>query len=97
MCTEGKGSVLLGCHFPHGGQDTAQLLILSLGRNVCPHPVLDEAEGQLVLGNLEQFHGLPLIRGKAAHVLHKLGVFGEAVAAMSQFAHFLFLVTCGPC
>ena len=31
---------------------------------------------------------LPLIRGEAAHVLHKLGVFGEAVAARSQFAHF---------
>jgi len=64
---------------------------------VCPHPVLDETEGQLVLGDFEQFHELSLIRGEAAHVLHKLGVFGEAVAAMSQFAHFLFLVTCGPC
>ena len=95
MCTEGKGSVLLGCHFPHGGQDIAQLLSLPLGTDVCPHPFLDELEGPLVLGDLEQLHGSSLVRGEATylpdHVLHKLGVFGEtpAAAPVPRLAHVL--------
>ena len=54
LCTEGKGSILLGCPFPHGYQDVAQLLSLPLGTDVCPHPLLDELECPLVLGDLEQ-------------------------------------------
>ena len=94
MCTEGKGSVL-GCHFPHGGQDIAQPLSLPLGTDVCPHPFLDELEGLLVLGDLHQLHVRPLIRGEAAHlpdhVPHELGVLGKApeVVAVPQFAHVL--------
>ena len=38
LCTEGKGSVLLGCRLPHGGQDIAQLLSLPLGTDVPPPP-----------------------------------------------------------
>ena len=95
MCTEGKGSVLFGCRLPHGGQGIAQLFSLPLGMDVCPHPFLDELEGPLVLGDLEQLHGPPLMRGEAAHlpdhVPHELGVLGEAPAAASvpRLAHVL--------
>lgn len=67
MCTEGKGSVLLGCLSPDDGQDVAQLLSLPLGMDMCPYPFFDELEGPLVLGDREQLHGLLLIRGEAAH------------------------------
>lgn len=42
-CVESGGSVLLGCRFPHGRQDAAQLLSLPLGADVCPH--LPRTEG----------------------------------------------------
>ena len=51
-----------------------------------PHPFLDELEHALVLEDLEQFHGMLLIWGKATHlsdhVPHELGVLGEAPAAV---------------
>lgn len=47
---EGRGSVLLGCHFSYSFQDVAQLLSL-LGMDVCSHPFLDEPEGPFVLGD----------------------------------------------
>ena len=62
---------------------------------MCPHPSLDELEGPLVLGDLEQLHGSSLVRGEATylpdHVLHKLGVFGEtpAAAPVPRLAHVL--------
>ena len=62
---------------------------------MCPHPFLDELEGPLVLGDLEQHHGSSLVRGEATHlpdhVPHKLGVFGEtaAAAAVPRLAHVL--------
>lgn len=81
LCTEGKGSILLGCPFPHGYQNVAQLLSLPLGADVCPHPLFDELECPLVPGDLEQLLVLLLIRAEAAHlpdhVPHALGVFGE--------------------
>lgn len=47
------------------------------------YPFLDELEGPLVLGDLEQLHGAPLVGRKAAHlpdhVPHELGVLGEAL------------------
>lgn len=58
---------------------------LPLGADVCPHPFLDELQGPLVLWDLEQLPGTPLIEAKAAHlsdhVPHDLGVCGEAPAA----------------
>lgn len=91
----GWGSVLLGCCLPHGCKDIAQLLSLPLGSNVCPHPFLDEFQGPLVLRDLEQLHGAPLIGGKATHlsdhVPNELGVLGEApaAAAVPRLAHVL--------
>lgn len=91
----GTGESVLGCHLPHGHKDVAQLLLLPLGGDVCPHPFLDELQGLLVLGDLEQLHGVLLIGGKATHlsdhVPHKLCVLGEAPAAatMPQLAHVL--------
>lgn len=58
-------------------------------------PSLDELEGPLVLGDLEQLHGSSLVRGEATHlpdhVPHEFGVFGEtpAVAAVPRLAHVL--------
>ena len=60
-----------------------------------PHPFLDELEGPLVLGDLEQLHGSSIERGEATHlpdhVPHELGVFGEtpAAAAVPRLAHVL--------
>lgn len=56
--TEGRGSVLLGL------QDVAQLLSLPLGTDACPHNFLDDLEGALVLGDLGQLHGWPLVGAK---------------------------------
>ena len=89
------GLVLLGCCFPQGFKDIAQLFSLPLGTDVCPHPFLDEFSGSLILKDLEQCHGGLLIGGKATHfpdhVLHELGVLGEvpAGAAVPQLAHVL--------
>lgn len=84
----GRGSVLLGCCLSHGCKDVAQLLSLPLGSDVCPHPFLDELQGPLVLRDLEQLHGTPLIGGKTAHlsdhVPHELGVFGEALGGKGK-------------
>lgn len=47
------------------------------------YPFLDELEGPLVLGDLEQLHGSSLVRGEATHlpdhVPHEFGVFGETL------------------
>ena len=59
------------------------------------YPLLDELEGPLVLGDLEQLHVLSLRRGEAArlpdHVPYELGVFVEAptAAAVPRLAHIL--------
>ena len=66
----------------------------SLSGCVSP-PSLDELEGPLVLGDLEQLHGSSLVRGKATylpdHVPHDLGVFGETpvAAPVPRLAHVL--------
>ena len=64
-------------------KNVAQLLSLPLGADVCPHPLLDELECPLVLGDLEQLHGSSLVRGEATHlpdhVPHELGVFRETL------------------
>lgn len=74
------GSVLGCCHL-HGWKDTALLLSLPLGTDVCPYPFLDELQGPLVLRDLELFRGVPVLGSKATyladHVLHKLGVLGQ--------------------
>lgn len=64
----GGGSVLLVCHFPHGGEDITQLLSLALGMDVCLHSFLDELEGMLVLGELEQLRGSPFTGSEASHL-----------------------------
>lgn len=47
------------------------------------HPFLNELEGTLVFGHLQQLHGTPFIGGKATHlanhVANKLTVFGQAL------------------
>ena len=47
------------------------------------YPLLDELEGTLILGHLQQLHGAPLVRGEAAHltdhVTHKLAVLGQTL------------------
>ena len=91
----GEGLDPLGCPFPHGDQDVAQLLSLPFVADVCPHPLLDELECPLVLGDLEQLHVLSLRRGEAPrlpdHVPYELGVLGEAptAAAVPRIAHVL--------
>lgn len=44
------------------------LLRLPLGLDVRVHPLPDELEGPLVLGDLEQLHGTDLTGGEAAHL-----------------------------
>lgn len=91
----GEGFDPLGCPFPHGDQDVAQLLSLPFVADVCPHPLVDELECPLVLGDLEQLHVLSLRRGEAArlpdHVPYELGVFVEAptAAAVPRPTHVL--------
>ena len=91
----GRGSGRLGCCLPHGCKDTAQLLSLPLGTDVCPHPFLDELQGPCVLRDLEQLHGVQFVGDKATHlrdpVPRELGVLGEApvVAAVLRLAHIL--------
>lgn len=74
-------------------QDVAQLLSPPLGIDICPHPFLDELEGALVFGDLEQFHSMPLLCGNAAHLLdlpHELGVLGEVPAAVAVLRFTLY-------
>lgn len=72
-------------------QDVAPLLSLPLGIDVCPHPLLDELEGALVLGDLEQHHGTPLVLGKATHlsdyVSREFCVLSEAPVAVARPWH----------
>lgn len=69
--------VLLGCCFPHCFQGTVQFLLLPLGLDVSPHPLLVELQSSLVFGDLEQHHHTYLFGDEAAclldRVLHKLG------------------------
>lgn len=52
------------------------------------HPLLDELEGPLVFGHLEQLHGSPLIGSEATHladcVSHKLAVLGQTLQASDK-------------
>lgn len=52
------------------------------------HPLLDELEGPLVFGHLEQLHGSPLIGSEATHladhVPHKLAVLGQTLQANNK-------------
>lgn len=73
---------------------------LALGTKVCPHPFLDKFLGPLVLRDLEQQHDTLLIGDRAAnlldHVLHELGVFGEAPVRQLCLSLPMFLVTLQP-
>lgn len=66
------------------------------------HPLPDEPESPLVLGDVEQLHGAALTGAEAAHPLdhvqHELGVLGQALAAVGgpPLAHVLGQ-PCGPC
>uniref|UniRef100_A0A6B0V1W0 Putative secreted protein n=1 Tax=Ixodes ricinus TaxID=34613 RepID=A0A6B0V1W0_IXORI len=60
--------LLVGSGLPLGHQDVAQLVPLPLAAEVGAQPLLDELEGTLVLGHLEQLHGPPFERRKATHL-----------------------------
>lgn len=51
------------------------------------HPLLDELQSPLVLGNFQQLHGSPLVRSIATNltdrVADKLAVFGQTLQKMT--------------
>lgn len=70
----------MGSGLTHLGQDVSQLLTLPLGTDVCAQATLQELEGALILGHLQQLHAPLLVGGMSDdltdHVAHELGVFG---------------------
>lgn len=77
----GRARILLGCPFPHGYQNVAQLLSSSWRGCVSPPFIWMNLECPLVPGDLEQLLVLLLIRAEAAHlpdhVPHALVCSGE--------------------
>lgn len=49
---------------PHGLEDSGHLLTLPLGPDVGSDALLKELQAPLVLGDLEQLHGTPLVGGE---------------------------------
>ena len=74
------GSLLVGSGLTHLGENVGQLLTLPLGADVCAQATLQELEGALILGHLQQLHATLLVGGMSDHltdhVAHELGVFG---------------------
>lgn len=72
--------LLVGSGLTHLGENVSQLLTLPLGADVCAQATLQELEGALILGHLQQLHAPLLVGGMADHltddVAHELGVFG---------------------
>lgn len=70
----------MGSGLTHLGQHVGQLLTLPLGTDVCAQTTLQELEGALVLGHLQQLHATLLVGSVSDdltdHVAHELGVFG---------------------
>lgn len=70
----------MGLSLTHLGEHVGELLTLPLGTDVCAQATLQELEGALVLGHLQQLHASLLVRGMSDHltddVAHELGVFG---------------------
>lgn len=62
-----------------------------VGSRGVTYPLLDELEGTLILGHLQQLHGAPLVRGEAAHltdhVTHELAVLGQTLKYKSAKRH----------
>ena len=91
----GRAQSFLAAAFLMAARTLLSSSLFLLAQMCPPHPFLDELEGPLVPGDLEQLHGPPFIRGEAAHLLdhvpHKLGVLGEVpvAAAVPRLAHIL--------
>ena len=92
-CSAPLSSSSRGCVSPPAGQEGREPEPRVPDR--VPHgsptyPFLDELEGPLVLGDLEQLHGASLVRGEATHlpdhVPHELGVFGETLREAGESA-----------
>lgn len=64
----------------HLGKDVGELFTLPLGTDVGAQPPLQVLQCPLILGNLQQFHGTPLVRGMTDNFTDKvpdeLGVLG---------------------
>jgi len=70
----------VGLGLPQLGEDVGQLLTLPLGTDVGAQAALEELQGPLILGHLQQLHGALLIgsvaNDLADQVAHELGVAG---------------------
>jgi len=70
----------VGLGLPQLGEDVGQLLTLPLGTDVCAQAALEELQGPLILGHLQQLHGALLVGSMAHHlthqIAHELGVTG---------------------
>lgn len=70
----------MGLGLSHLGEHVGQLLTLPLGTDVCAQTTLQELQGALILGHLQQLHAPLLVGGMSDDltddVAHELGVFG---------------------
>lgn len=70
-----------GGSLPHLCEDVGELFTLPLGANVCAQAPLQELQGPLVAGHLQQLHGALLVGSMPDNlpdeVAHKLGVLGQ--------------------
>jgi hypothetical protein len=74
------GLLVGGGGLTHMGQDVTQLFTLPLGTDVCAQATLQEFQGALILGHLQQFHDALLVGGMADNFAHQVtdefGVLG---------------------
>jgi hypothetical protein len=68
-----SGSLLVGDtvgSLTHMSQDCSQFFTLSLGTDVCSQAALQELEGTLILGDLQQLHGTSFVGSMADNFTH---------------------------
>lgn len=69
----------MGLSLPQLSENVGQFLTLPLGTDVCAQAALQELEGALILGHLQQFHGALLVGSMTNHLAYQIaGEFGVA-------------------
>lgn len=63
-----RGALLVGSSLAHMGQDVGQLFALPLCTDVGAQSSLQELEGTLILGYLQQFHATAFVWSMTAHL-----------------------------
>lgn len=70
---------MLSLSLPQLSENVGQFLTLPLGTDVCAQATLQELEGALILGHLQQFHGALLVGSMANHLAYQIaGELGVA-------------------